>query len=129
MAAINTGLMDLLLKKMSYLNQTQKVHAQNVANINTPGYRAMEAAPFTFGDALKQANVGMTVTDPRHIVPASLAGTNSVAVRPKAGSTNDPADVEQEAAQVSQTGIEYQMVTSVYRKITGLFKIALKGSA
>jgi len=38
-------------------------------------------------------------------------------------------DVEQESTKVSQTGIEYQMITSIYHKIRSLFNIALKGSA
>lgn len=123
-----TGLFDLLIRKMSYLNQAQNVHAQNVANINTPGYKPLDVAPFTFGDALRQANVGMTVTDARHIMPVSMTGANKVAVRPK-GSANDAEDVEQEAAKVSETGMEYSMMTSIYHKMAGLFKIALKGSA
>lgn len=129
MVSVNPGLMDLLVKKMAYLNQAQTVHAENVANANTPGYQALEVAPFTFDDALKQANVGMTVTDPRHIVPASLSGANSVAVRPKGSSGKESTDVEMESTKVSQTGIEYQMITSIYHKLAGLFKIALKGSS
>jgi flagellar basal-body rod protein FlgB len=129
MAAINTGLLDLLVKKMSYLNQAQTVHAQNVANANTPGYKALDVAPFTFDDALKQANVGMAVTDPRHIVPASLARVNKVAVHPKGKESGSVGDVEQESAKVSETGVQYELMTGIYHKIASLFKIALKGSA
>jgi flagellar basal-body rod protein FlgB len=125
----NLDLMDLLIKKMTYLNKSQTVHAENVANANTPGYKALEVAPFTFGDALRQANVGMAVTDPRHIVPASLAGANDVAVHPKNNGPHDAEDVEQESTKVSQVGIQYQLITSIYHKIGGFFKIALKGSA
>jgi flagellar basal-body rod protein FlgB len=125
----NPGLMDLLVRKMSYLNQKQVVHAENVANANTPGYRVREVAPFSFGDALKQAGVGMTVTDPRHIVPASMAGANAITVKTKGSSDKNALDVEQQSMQVSQTGAEYQLVTSIYHKIAGLFKIALKGSS
>jgi flagellar basal-body rod protein FlgB len=128
MEAGGAGLFDLLIRKMSYLNQAQNVHAQNLANANTPGYKPLEVAPFTFGDAMRQANVGMTVTDARHITPVSMAGANKIAVHPK-GSANDTGDVEQEASKVSETGIEYSMITSIYHKMAGLFKIALKGSA
>ena len=129
METTNPGLMDLLVRKMSYLNQKQIVHAENVANANTPGYRAREVGPFSFGDALKQAGVGMAVTDPRHIVPASMAGANAITVKVKKSLDKSEPDVEQESMKVSQTGAEYQLVTSIYHKIAGLFKIALKGSS
>jgi len=129
MISSTPGLMDLLIKKMTYLNQEQSVHAQNVANVNTPGYKPLEAVPFTFGDALKQANVTMAVTDPHHIMPVSMTQSNPVAVRAKGKNKSDAGDVEQESTKVSQTGIEYQMITSIYHKIRSLFNIALKGSA
>lgn len=126
MVAFTTGLLDLLTKKMDYLNKAQTVHAENVANSSTPGYKAMEVQPFSFDNALKQAQMGMTVTDSRHIIPAKFAGANKVATQAK---TDAPVDVEEESMKVSQTGMDYQMVTSLYHKITGLFKTALKGSA
>lgn len=129
MVSTNTGLMDLLIKKMSYLNQAQTVHAQNVANANTPGFKTLDVAPFTFDDALKQASVGMSVTNPHHIIPVSMAGNSKVAVRAKGKEANEPPDVEVESTKVSSTGMEYQMITSIYKKIAGLFKIALKGNA
>jgi flagellar basal-body rod protein FlgB len=128
----STGLMGLLAQKMAYLNQKQTVHAENVANASTPGYRAREIAPFTFDNALKQATVGMTVTDPRHIVPASMAGANSATVKVKsydASPNGNDVDSEQEMMKMSQTGIQYQLVTTIYHKFKGLLNIALKGSA
>ena len=130
MISSNPGLMDLLIKKMTYLNKAVEVHAENVANANTPGYKSLEVTPFSFGDTLKQVSTGMTVTDPRHIVPASMKQSNDVAVRVKGKSSNtDSDDVEQESMKVSQTGIEYTLVTSIFHKFRSLFNIALKGSA
>lgn len=128
MAVNNPGVIDLLLKKMSYLNKSQIVHAENVSNANTPGYKSMDVKPFTFGDALKQANVDMATTNPRHIIPASLAGVDGVGVRSKSTGPQDSGDIEFETMKVSQAAQDYQMITSVYRKLTGLFKIALKGN-
>jgi len=128
MVTSTPGLMDLLIKKMTYLNQAQTVHAENVANVNTPGYKPLEVAPFTFGEALKQANVTVAMTDPRHIMPVSMTQSNPVAVKASGKKTFDASDVEQESTKVAQTGIEYQLITSVFHKMAGLFRIALKGS-
>jgi len=132
MEASKTGLMDLLVQKMNYLNQKQAVHAQNIAGANTPGYQAREVAPFTFGDAMKQASVGMAVTDSRHIIPASMAGVNAATKKVKTyetGLDKNSVDVEQEATKVAETGMEYEMMTAIFRKVSGLFRIAMKGSA
>jgi flagellar basal-body rod protein FlgB len=131
MATDDAGLVGLLVRKLDYLNQKQKIHAENVANASTPGYRALEIAPFTFDSALKQASANMMVTDPRHIIPASMAGVNAATVRVKSYDSSldrNSVDPEQEMQKSSQTAMEYNLITSVLKKITGLFRIALKGS-
>jgi len=126
------GIFDLLTAKMSYLNQKQGVLAENVANTDTPGYKQLELQAFTFGDAMKQANIGMTVTDPRHIVPASMAGVNAKTIESKdtdVSPSGNSVDLEGQMMEVSKTAIDYQKVTSVYHKMLGLMKIAIKGTS
>jgi flagellar basal-body rod protein FlgB len=132
MESNSTGLMGLLTQKMSYLNQRQSVLAENVANASTPNYKARDLTPFTFGDALKQASVGIAVTDPHHIVPASMAGVNSKTVKVKGAEvvpTGNSVDMEGQMMEVSKNAVEYQAMTSIYHKMIGLFKIAIKGSS
>jgi flagellar basal-body rod protein FlgB len=127
-----SGLLDLFASKMSYLNQKQAVLSENVANIDTPGYKQLDVKPFSFGDAMKQASVGMAVTDPRHLVPAALAGVNAQTFRAKDVETlpsGNTVDMEGQMMEVSKTAADYQAVTSLYHKWTGLFKIAIKGNA
>jgi flagellar basal-body rod protein FlgB len=126
-----SGLFDLLTQKMSYLNQKQAVIAENVANVDTPNYKQLELKQFSFGTALKQAASSMTTTDPRHIIPASMAGTNAQTVKSKDTEilpSGNTVDIEQQMAEVSKTSIDYQTMTGIYRKMTGLFRIAIKGS-
>ncbi|HEU0117022.1 MAG TPA: flagellar basal body rod protein FlgB [Alphaproteobacteria bacterium] len=128
----NTGLMGLLIQKMGYLNQRQSVLAENVANADTANYKQIDLAPFTFSDAMKQQNVGMATTDPRHIVPVSMAGVNTKTVKSDSYETTisgNSVDVEQQMMEVSKNAVEYKTVTSIYHKISGLFNIALKGNS
>jgi flagellar basal-body rod protein FlgB len=132
MSSSISGLFDLLTQKMSYLNQKQAVIAENVANVDTPGYKQLELKAFSFGDALKQAGSSMATTDPRHIVPASMAGTNAQTVKSKDTEvlpSGNTVDIEQQMAEVSKTSVDYQTMTAIYHKMTGLFKIAIKGSS
>lgn len=127
-----SGIFDVLAQKMSYLSQKQALLAENVANVDTPGYKQLELKPFSFGQAMKQASGTMMTTDPRHIVPASMAGTNAQSVKSKDTDvlpSGNTVDVEQQMAEVSKTSVDYQTMTSIYHKMTSLFKIAIKGSA
>lgn len=127
-----SGIFDVLAQKMSYLSQKQALLAENVANVDTPGYKQLELKPFSFGEAMKQASGTMVTTDPRHIVPASMAGTNAQSVKSKDTDvlpSGNTVDVEQQMAEVSKTSVDYQTMTSIYHKMTSLFKIAIKGSA
>ena len=126
------GLFDALAQKLSWLNQKQGVLAENVANASTPGYKQLDVTPLSFGDAMKQANVGMTVTDPHHIVPASMAGVNAKTFQSKDTSvslTGNSVDIEQQMMAVSKTSVDYQTVASVYHKMMGLMKISIKGTS
>lgn len=132
MGLIGSDLMNLLIQKMSYLNQRQSVLAENVANSNTPGYKGKDLEPFTFGDALKSTRITMTSTNANDIIPASMSGVNAKTVRAKSYETlpsGNSVDLEQEMMKVSENSVDYQTVTSLYHKMTGLFKIAIKGSS
>ena len=132
MSSSVSGIFDLLTRKMSYLNQKQAVLAENVANASTPGYKQLELKPFNFSDALKQAGAGMATTNARHIIPASMAGANAQTVKSKDTEelpSGNTVDMENQMMEVSKTSMDYQTMTSVYRKMTSLFRIAIKGSS
>lgn len=124
------ALMRLLAQKMDYLNQRQAVISENIANASTPNYKARDLTPFSFSDALGQAGAGMKVTDPRHIIPASMAGVNakSVKIKGEASLSGNTVDMEQEAMKVGQTAIDHQLSSTIYKHVAGWFRIALKGS-
>jgi len=132
MSSSIAALIDALTQKMSYLNQKQAVLSENVANVDTPGYKQLDLKPFTFKDALAQTGVGMTVTDPRHIVPPGMAGVNAKTFQTKdteIQQNGNSVDLEGQMMEVAKTSADYQKVTSIYHKWAGLFKIAVKGTA
>jgi flagellar basal-body rod protein FlgB len=74
-----TGERDVLAalqRQMQLAAARQAVSASNLANLNTPGYRAREA---DFGSTLedKLAADGLSRTDPRHLVGVEPAGPAS----------------------------------------------------
>ena len=126
MSISDTGLRRLMREKLAYLSQRQALLAENVASANIPGYKAKDLKTFTFGDAMNEAQGGgMKVTDPRHIVPASMAGANAASARMKAVETlpsGTTVDLEQQMMEVSKTAIDYQALLAVYQKFSLMFK-------
>lgn len=61
--------LSLASQQAQWLGARQQTIAGNVANANTPGFRASDLKPFA--DVLERTATAMAVTDPRHIGPAS----------------------------------------------------------
>jgi len=127
MSIADSGILGLMSSKMTYLGQKQAVLAENVANADTPSYKAKELTPFTFADAMQSTQAGMAVTDPRHIVPASMAGVNARTKRTESLETlpsGNSVDLEQQMMEVSKTTLDYQASASIYQKFMTMMKIA-----
>lgn len=130
MSIVDNTLMRLMSDKMAYLSQKQAVLAQNIANADTPGYKARDLSPFEFKDVLKKASSadGMATTDPKHILPANMAGVNAKTKVMKSAETlpsGNSVELEQQAMQVSQTAIDYQWTAATYKKVTNWMRLAL----
>lgn len=70
----NDHLITALTKSLDMAALRQKVTAQNIANLNTPGYKR---GYVSFCAELEQARRGLSPvrTDPRHLSGAALQGT------------------------------------------------------
>jgi flagellar basal-body rod protein FlgB len=58
-------LFDVASRHMTWLAERQSVTAANIANANTPGYRAREVNPFS--SYLEGPSVALTATSPMHM--------------------------------------------------------------
>jgi flagellar basal-body rod protein FlgB len=129
-------LMTMLKQRMGWLSARQNVLAQNVANVDTPGYMARDLKPINFADVLKGASAspqfggGMTVTDPRHITltpSASSDFADASSPDAEANPTGNTVSLEQEMIRVSDTQAEYQAASNLYAKAIGMMKTAIGG--
>ena len=69
------ALFSLASQEAGWLSTRQATIASNVANANTPGYRAQDVTPFT--SVLSHLQLPMAATAPGHIQPSLLAGSTS----------------------------------------------------
>ncbi|NJO55542.1 MAG: flagellar basal body rod protein FlgB [Rhodospirillales bacterium] len=131
MDALNTSLFDQMRQRMDWLDQRQRVLAQNIANADTPGYRPRDLRPGREGNRPEPNafSVALRTTDQGHQLgalrspahPATRAQRRSFEVTP----TGNGVVLEEQMAKVGETAIAYKTTTQLYKKYIGLMKLAL----
>ena len=122
---------DVLARRMGWLGQRQEVLAQNIANADTPDYRPLDlkADPFDRVLAREGKPVRLAQSDPGHLAGAKADAGRSFEDGRVPGYETAPAGnevvLEQQLVSVAETQMDFQMMTSLYRKHLDMFRTAL----
>lgn len=133
----NISLFKALDQKMSWLNERQKVLAQNIANANTPGYVSKDLKKVSFQQHLSNSSqtggnssaTVMRATRPGHL--NGLGGTSNFEIKQEQSefleSTPDgnTVDLERELSKMAEVQMEYTLATNLYKKHVGMLRAAL----
>ncbi len=116
--------------RMTWLNQRQRLLAENVANANTPGFLAKDLAEPNFRDLLRKsvAPIALARTAGKHIQGVSDAGATSFKVLENnelADKSGNSVSLEGEMMKVSQSVADHELMSNLYRKGMDLMRIAL----
>lgn len=119
-----------LTRKMNWLTAREKVLAENVANVNTPNYKASDLRPLDFRQELAsvQPKLQPVTTDPKHLtgtVPARDVALETQTTEEARNLDGNTVSIEDEMLKVSQTAADYQLMTNLYRKQVGILKEAI----
>ncbi|MGB8841291.1 MAG: flagellar basal body rod protein FlgB [Aliidongia sp.] len=123
-------LFSAITRKMSWLTGRQHILAENVANVDTPQYKAADLRPLDFRNELAQfqGKLQPVATDSRHLsgtVPASASREEPLTDPIERDISGNTVSIEEEMMKVSDTMADYQLMTSLYKKQIGMFKAAL----
>lgn len=130
MDSTHIGLFDLAAKRLSWAAQRQGVLASNIANANTPGFRARDVE--SFAAALSGSGaVAPSRTQPGHLPGTVPSGLASIAKDPPKGRALDGNAValDQQLTKVADTETTQTLVTTIWKKYVGMFNTALGRSA
>lgn len=129
------ALLNAIGTKMDYLNQRQRVLAQNVANADTPGYKPRDLQEVDFGSLFKtlerknSKRLAPMETDSMHMNKFGLKGGSGEIRSQKITYENSPAGnavvLEEQLFKTSENLMDYTMMTNLYQKQMGFFRIAL----
>lgn len=123
-------LFSMIAQRMNWLGERQKVLAQNIANADTPDYapRDLKEVDFRKMVAGASAKLQPASTDAKHIAGAGGSAATPSVTKPKPTETTisgNSVSLDVELMKIADTGMDYQLVTNLYRKQLGLFRTVL----
>ncbi len=123
-------LLSMLTQRMAWLGQRQETLAQNVANVDTPGYKPRDVGAIDFLGLARNASrrVRLAATDARHLAGGVRAPAFREEVRKPAlgsGSASNTVVLENELTKVAETVMEHQLMADLYRKHVKMIRTAL----
>ncbi|MDO1559628.1 flagellar basal body rod protein FlgB [Brevundimonas sp. 2R-24] len=122
-----------LRDRLSWLDQRQRVTAENVANADTPGYAARDLArPSDFAQMLNGPRAGTTLarTSTSHIAPAGrpAAAAAEVVRTPDSETTLDGNSVvlEEQMLRMAESRMAYDAAIGFYQKSLAMLRMAAR---
>ena len=130
----NLPILSVMAKKLSWLSQRTEVLAQNVANADTPGFKARDLRQVTFGQLVaKERGLTATTRAPRVTNAAHMKGTiavrqfreEKVADPGNASFDGNTVSTEQQLLKLGETQATHQMTLNLYRKHLSMMRTAI----
>lgn len=133
MSVNSIGLFKGIMSKMDYLTARQEVLSKNIANADTPGYKARELKEMDFSRLVAPSNkrnvrLAPELTNSNHMRLSGTAGD------PRAESSRDMYEVsptlnsvviEEQMVKANKTSMDYQMMATVYRRNLAMIRMAV----
>ena len=124
---MQVNLFELAAKQAEWLSVRQSAIAGNIANANTPGYRALTAEPFS--KILDGTRVGLEATQANHLVGG--AGREAIAVRPREDTEALPSGnsvmLENELLEAGEVRRTFELNAAIVKAFNRMTMLASKG--
>lgn len=126
-------LFNIMKTKLNYLSERQGILAQNIANADTPGYKAKDLSAPDFSKLVSQAgqpvqNLRMASTNAKHMTGNGATGSYKIINRGKTDELNPDGNnvsVEDEMSKVAANQADYMKTLNLYTKAISMFKSAI----
>jgi flagellar basal-body rod protein FlgB len=118
-------------KRLGWLGQRQEVLSQNIANADTPGYRARDLKTYDFREIVRRETqqINMTVTNPNQMSGQRKRLRDFTEAESKVPYETRPDGnsvvLEEQVMKIGEAGLKHQLTTELYRKHMSLFRLAL----
>ncbi|WP_182084929.1 flagellar basal body rod protein FlgB [Aureimonas sp. ME7] len=121
-------LFGLSSRRAEWLSARQAVVAENVANANTPAYRAKDVT--AFDDTMQATALQMSGSNPSHLVASAGRdfGIDEQSQKPwDVTHSGNSVSLEQEMLKAGEISREYALDTSIVKSFHRMYMSTLKG--
>jgi flagellar basal-body rod protein FlgB len=122
-----TSILDTAAARLNYLGDVQNLLANNLANVDTPGYQAVSAVPFS--DYLNNAGGGTQMLQDNANdlagVDTAPAAASAVAAQAEHSPDGNAVSLDKQLELISKNQTDQQLTTNLYQVYMGMFKTAL----
>jgi flagellar basal-body rod protein FlgB len=131
----NLSLFRMARQKMGWAGQRQVVLSQNIANADTPSYRARDLAPLDFNSRVKSSSqVNLSKTAGNHLQGTSVKPTYRVEDESRRDLYEITPDgnqvvLEEQMMKVADNQAQFQLASNIYRKNMQMFRMAVSGNS
>lgn len=134
MANQGIGFLNALQSRMSWLNDRQKVVAQNVANASTPGFKPRDLMTQDFGKLMagqEEATngIGMTMTNAMHLPSPDGGATRTreiVSLDSETTMDGNSVVLEEQMLKMAESRMQFQAAVSFYEKSMSMLRMAAR---
>jgi flagellar basal-body rod protein FlgB len=119
-----SDLFKILEDQIHAANVRHSVIASNIANVDTPGYKARDVK---FDEALGEATIELRKTSPAHLGGGEDGAAEKVTVetRPSWGDGNN-VELDVEVGKMNENAIFFQTAVTLLSKNISMYKAALR---
>jgi flagellar basal-body rod protein FlgB len=129
-AIIDLPLLNQIKGRLTWLDERQRVIAENVANADTPGYVGRDLnQPADFAAALRGGGpLSMTRTSAMHIAPTGAAARFDARSAPDSETTLDGNSVvvEEQMLKMAESRMAYDAAIGLYQKSMQMLRMAAR---
>ncbi|HKJ74258.1 MAG TPA: flagellar basal body protein [Alphaproteobacteria bacterium] len=136
MNLLNLPIFQAMTGKMEWLNRRQGILSQNLANSDTPGYTPNDLQNIDFSQLVK-SNQSASAIHRAQLAAAEHKGQDNSASElgktaeevsapgRETSPTGNSVVLEEQLIKVSETQIQYSMLTNLYRKQADMIRMAI----
>ncbi len=132
MTTQNIPLLSAMNAKMQYLEKRNEVISQNIANADTPKYRARDLTKVDFGTVLKDLidsdKVHIETTHPGHMPQPDAvekARNQKQKVTYEVAPDDNAVILEEQMVKATEINMDFNLLTNLMRKQSGMIRTAL----
>lgn len=126
------SLFGVIKRRLAWLGQRHEVVAQNIANADTPNYRARDIQAFKFRDLVRKqdSSLRMVTTENNHLKGVSKRATIFSVTEDRdpfeTNPTGNSVILEEQMAKMSENSISHRLTTELYKKHLNMIRMAVR---